>query len=145
LVLATIGGGDDGHFILEAFVESLHRGGWNGIVVTGPLTPSDKRDHIQNLADTRGVRFYDFLPNLSDWFAHVDALVCMGGYNTLGEALSMPTPIVCIPRIKPREEQLMRARAFARLGHWRCSSAMTSAVTRKLSGFAPREARGPAT
>jgi predicted glycosyltransferase len=116
LVLATIGGGDDGHSVLEAFVEAAHRGQWNGMVVVGPLAADDKRNHIRELATKRGVRFYDFLPNLSDWFARVDALVCMGGYNTLGEALSVGTPIVCVPRTAPRQEQLMRARALARLG-----------------------------
>lgn len=116
LVLATIGGGDDGHSLLEAFVEAAHRGQWNGMVVVGPLAADDKRNHIRELATKRGVRFYDFLPNLSDWFARVDALVCMGGYNTLGEALSVGTPIVCVPRTAPRQEQLMRARALARLG-----------------------------
>lgn len=116
LVLATIGGGEDGHAMLEAFIEAAAAGHWNGIVVAGPLAEPSKRDHIQKLTDLRGIRFYDFLPNLSEWFARVDALVCMGGYNTLGEALSVGTPIVCVPRTEPRQEQLMRARIFARLG-----------------------------
>ena len=40
----------------------------------------------------------------------------MGGYNTLAEALVRGTPTVCVPRVEPRTEQLIRARAFARLG-----------------------------
>jgi predicted glycosyltransferase len=40
----------------------------------------------------------------------------MGGYNTLGEAISRGTPTVCVPRVHPRQEQLIRARAFERLG-----------------------------
>src|SRR5439155_10740992 len=49
-------------------------------------------------------------------FPTVDALVCMGGYNTLVEAVSTGVPTVCVPRIIPRREQLIRARAFERLG-----------------------------
>jgi predicted glycosyltransferase len=49
-------------------------------------------------------------------FADADAVVCMGGYNTLTEALSQGLPAVCVPRTAPREEQAMRAAAFKRLG-----------------------------
>jgi predicted glycosyltransferase len=45
----------------------------------------------------------------------VDALVSMGGYNTLSEALSLGTPTLCVPRAHPRREQLIRARSFASL------------------------------
>src|SRR5262249_48683228 len=45
-----------------------------------------------------------------------DSLVSMGGYNTLIEALRSGTPTVCVPRVSPRTEQLLRAQAFARLG-----------------------------
>ena len=40
----------------------------------------------------------------------------MGGYNTLVEAADLGVPTVCVPRVNPRVEQLMRARAFERLG-----------------------------
>jgi predicted glycosyltransferase len=40
----------------------------------------------------------------------------MGGYNTLVEAVASGTPTVCVPRVKPRTEQLIRARAFAQMG-----------------------------
>jgi predicted glycosyltransferase len=55
-------------------------------------------------------------PDIASWFSHADALVCMGGYNTLCEATSRGTPTLCVPRVRPRREQLIRARAFARLG-----------------------------
>ena len=40
----------------------------------------------------------------------------MGGYNTLVEAAAAATPVVCVPRVRPRTEQLIRARAFERAG-----------------------------
>ena len=36
--------------------------------------------------------------------------------NTLVEAVSTGVPIVCVPRVRPRVEQLIRARAFAERG-----------------------------
>ena len=53
------------------------------------------------------------VPALTRWLDRVDALVCMGGYNTMAEAVSRGTPTVCVPRTRPRVEQLIRARAFA--------------------------------
>ena len=40
----------------------------------------------------------------------------MGGYNTVGEAVSKGVPVVCVPRVEPRSEQWLRATAFERLG-----------------------------
>jgi predicted glycosyltransferase len=56
------------------------------------------------------------VPHLSALFGSLDALVCMGGYNTLVEATALGVPTVCVPRVTPRTEQLIRAEAFARLG-----------------------------
>jgi predicted glycosyltransferase len=53
---------------------------------------------------------------LPELFCTVDALVCMGGYNTLLEAVCKGVPTVCVPRAWPRSEQLIRAKAFERLG-----------------------------
>lgn len=44
-----------------------------------------------------------------------DVVVCMAGYNTLCEALSLEKRIVCIPRTQPVEEQLIRAQRFSEL------------------------------
>src|SRR5439155_522871 len=63
-----------------------------------------------------GVRVVNFIPALAGWFAAVDAVVSMGGYKTLVEAVSTGVPIVCVPRVRPRVEQLIRARAFAERG-----------------------------
>ncbi|TIM79862.1 MAG: hypothetical protein E5Y59_27030, partial [Mesorhizobium sp.] len=40
----------------------------------------------------------------------------MGGYNTYCEILSFDKPALIVPRVKPREEQLIRARRAAELG-----------------------------
>jgi predicted glycosyltransferase len=82
---------------------------------------------------------------VGSWFSHVDALVCMGGYNTLCEATSRGTPTLCVPRVRPRREQLIRARAFARLGLLRVAEpdALTPDLLRREVAALLGESRRP--
>jgi predicted glycosyltransferase len=116
LVLATVGGGEDGFPLLATFIDAAREAPWDATVVAGPQgTPSD-RQTLRRLAADAGVAFSTFVPDLVNAFGAVDALVCMGGYNTLAEAAASGVPTVCVPRTQPRTEQLIRARAFARNG-----------------------------
>jgi predicted glycosyltransferase len=115
-VLATVGGGEDGFSRAEAFINAAKSAPWTATVVAGPCgTPSEQRA-LRCLADDAGVAYHTFIDDLPERLGQADALVCMGGYNTLVEALSKGTPTVCLPRASPRMEQLLRATAFARLG-----------------------------
>jgi predicted glycosyltransferase len=115
LVLATAGGGEDGTELLDAFVDAAAEADWDGIVVAGPQAAS--RDAgVRRRAVASGTAYRAFVPQLAGWFGAVDALVCMGGYNTLVEAVSRGTPTVCVPRVHPRREQAIRADVFGRLG-----------------------------
>jgi predicted glycosyltransferase len=116
VVLATAGGGEDGFLILETFIRAAKGADWQGAVVAGPMTPEAEFKTLQHLAEEAGVALHTFVPSLSALFWSVDALVCMGGYNTLAEAVSKGVPTVCVPRTSPRSEQLIRAQAFERLG-----------------------------
>jgi predicted glycosyltransferase len=122
LVLATAGGGEDGYTLLEAFARA-----------------ADELRVIQRLATESNVALHSFMSHLSSWFWTVDALICMGGYNTLTEALCTGVPTVCVPRTKPRSEQWLRARSFENLGLLRClapddltPSALGDAITASL-------------
>ncbi len=115
-VLATAGGGHDGVQVLHCFLSTAAGADWNAVVVAGPETPERDRRALGAHACQVGATFRSFQPGLSDWFERVDVLVSMGGYNTIVEAVLTGTPTVCVPRIVPRVEQLLRARAFARLG-----------------------------
>jgi predicted glycosyltransferase len=116
VVLATAGGGEDGGSLLEAFVAAARDAPWDAAIVCGPQLKRSRRHDLRARATTAGVEFHVNEPDVASWFPHVDVLVCMGGYNTLCEAASTGTPAVCVPRVRPRREQLIRARAFARLG-----------------------------
>jgi predicted glycosyltransferase len=115
-LLATVGGGEDGSSRIRVFVEAVRGAPWEATVVAGPCgTPGEQRA-LRRLAKGADVAFHTFLADLPAHIGRADALVCMGGYNTLVEALSSGTPTVCVPRTVPRQEQLLRARAFGRLG-----------------------------
>jgi predicted glycosyltransferase len=116
LVLATAGGGEDGFVLLSAFIQASATGDWEGIAVSGPQCPPERVQRLRTLATVAGVSFHRFDPGLSSAFPSLDALVSMGGYNSLAEAVASGVPTVCVPRVKPRSEQLIRARAFAHRG-----------------------------
>lgn len=116
LVLASVGGGEDGLPVLSAFIESSRGAAWRGVVVAGPQMEAARWAQLEKLAADAGVLAFHSVHQVQRWFPHADALVCMGGYNSLLEAVTSGTPTVCVPRTRPRREQLIRARAFADRG-----------------------------
>src|SRR5678816_3723276 len=44
----------------------------------------------------------------------------MGGYNTICEILSLRKKAIIVPRVKPVQEQWIRAERMSRLGLFRC-------------------------
>lgn len=116
VVLGAAGGGHDGYRLLQAFVEASAGMPWQAVVVSGSQAGERERRELGSAAAAAGVAFRRFVPDLAAWLPDVDALVCMGGYNTLVEAIAAGVPTVCVPRIEPRQEQLIRAQAFRRLG-----------------------------
>jgi predicted glycosyltransferase len=115
-VLATAGGGEDGFFVLETFLRACRDVPWRGIAVAGPMIPPHEFKILEQLAAEANANLHRFLPRLSSLFCSIDTLVCMGGYNTLAEAMAKAVPTVCVPRVSPRREQLIRANAFASAG-----------------------------
>ena len=116
LVVGCAGGGEDGARLLLELIAASHDAPWRAVVVTGPLASPADRHAVEAAAVAAGVEVRAQVRDLRRWFSSVDALVCMGGYNTLVEAAAAACPVVCVPRFHPRQEQLIRARAFARQG-----------------------------
>jgi predicted glycosyltransferase len=115
-VLATAGGGEDGVALLAAFAEAAASARWDAKIVAGPQCNPKNVRRLGSLASDAGVEFRRFVPDLPSEFESLDALVCMGGYNTLTEAAASGVSTVCVPRVRPRREQLIRAKAFADRG-----------------------------
>ena len=96
----------------------------------GPCSPASRRARSRRAQP--GVAYRTFVPELAGWFGAVDALVCMGGYNTLAEALVRGTPTVCVPRTAPRASSSSAPRRSPAGGCCGCSSPTGS--TRRAAG-----------
>jgi predicted glycosyltransferase len=120
LVTVSVGGGADGAPLLRAYLSGLRER--NGpllfsYVVSGPLLPEAEREEIAALAaGLPHVRLLDFDPDFSSAVRAADAVVGMGGYNSVVEAVYFGKRPVVVPRLPGAEEQILRAQGFARLG-----------------------------
>ena len=116
LVLATAGAGTDGYAMLSAFLRASQGAPWHPVVVSGSDASPADQERLQRAALAAGGTCRRFVRDLSGHFSQVAAVVTMGGYNSLTECLRAAAPTVVVPRVHPRQEQLIRARAFADLG-----------------------------
>ncbi len=125
LVLVTPGGGEDGFELIETYLRGLKR--QVGVphprthVVCGPEMGAARRDALQQLARTLpAVSFQVFSDDMMGLIRASDLVVSMAGYNTVCEFLSCARRAIVVPRVKPGEEQLIRARRMASQGLLRC-------------------------
>lgn len=116
LVLATVGGGEDGFPLLKLFLQAAAGRAWAAVAVTGPMMPAHQVEVLRRLAKAGDVCCHTFVPGLQAAYGTAGVVVCMGGYNTLAQTLSAGVPVVCVPRTQPRLEQRVRASAFAARG-----------------------------
>jgi predicted glycosyltransferase len=119
-ILVTTGGGGDGaeliHNVIDAYQQDpqlQHR----ALLVLGPYMPARKRNKlIKKGSKIPYIKIIEFDNRMEELIAGAKAVVAMGGYNTYCEILSFDKPALIVPRVKPREEQLIRARRAAELG-----------------------------
>jgi len=119
-ILVTTGGGGDGaeliHQVLHAYQQDpslKHR----ALVVLGPYMPAKKRRKLMRKgAAIPFIEMIEFDNRMEELIAGATAVVAMGGYNTYCEILSFDKPALIVPRVSPRQEQLIRARRAAELG-----------------------------
>lgn len=116
-VLAMVGGGADGAEVATAFARATYPRGHHGVLVTGPQMPARDRDRLRSLARERDdLEVHEYVEDGEALLARASAVVAMGGYNTVCEALAHDRDLLVVPRIRPRAEQLVRARALAATG-----------------------------
>lgn len=114
-VLTCLGGGSDGGSLAAIAVRAQPPEGRRHLIVTGPQMDAEEVEALQRSAgeSTIVIRHSDDVPGL---IARADAVVCMGGYNTLCEVMATDTPALVIPRKGHRAEQPRRAFALAEVG-----------------------------
>jgi len=121
LVLVTPGGGGDGYRLVETYLQGLgentHTAKIKSLIICGPEMPPAKREKIAQISQQLdGVQVSEFTDDMASYLNATDAVVSMGGYNTICEILSLSKRAVVVPRIKPVEEQWIRAQRMADFG-----------------------------
>ena len=119
-ILVTPGGGGDGaeliHNVLDAYRHDPELK-YQAFVVLGPYMPARQRQKlIRKGKKIDRIRIIEFDNRMEDLVSGAKAVVAMGGYNTYCEILSFDKPALIVPRIRPREEQLIRTRRAVELG-----------------------------
>jgi len=119
-ILVTTGGGGDGsdlvHDVMNAYEadETLTQ---KALVVLGPYMPAAERAKlVKKGGKIPYIEVIEFDNHMEELIDGATAVVAMGGYNTYCEILSFDKPALIVPRVAPREEQLLRARRASELG-----------------------------
>ena len=60
----------------------------------------------------------EFTDDLTSYMAAADLIVCMCGYNTISELMSLKKQAIVVPRLKPYREQMIRAERLASFGQF---------------------------
>ncbi len=121
LLLMTAGGGGDALPLFQEAIRGLRAADETHIkclIVSGPLMSESDFFQLKRsiLPIQERVRLVRFLKNFGDWLRSSDAVISMGGYNTMTELASIGKPSLIIPRTYPQLEQYNRAKTFARHG-----------------------------
>ncbi|WP_217523359.1 glycosyltransferase family protein [Pleurocapsa sp. PCC 7327] len=121
LVLVTPGGGGDGYYLVETYLQGLtqlsakHK--IKSLIISGTEMPQDRTQELSQIAQQFShVQMSEFTDDIASYMETADAVVCMGGYNTICEVISLSKRAVVVPRIKPVQEQWIRAQKMTEFG-----------------------------
>lgn len=119
-ILVTAGGGGDGEEMIDWVLRAYEYDpslSYNSLLAFGPfMRPDSQREFQERAAKLVRVKTIVFDSHFEILMARSVGVVAMGGYNTFCEILSFDKPALIIPRTKPRQEQLIRARRAQDLG-----------------------------
>ena len=117
LALCLVGGGEDGGPLAEAFARAAFPPDMTGVILTGPFMPPGVRERLRRPAEANPrLRVLGFVTDTDLLLDRADRVVTMGGYNSVCEVLSYQKPALVVPRVEPRQEQLIRAERLRDLG-----------------------------
>ena len=124
LVLVTPGGGEDGYCLINNYLTGLghNKERYNqekirSLIFCGAEMPPQQQQRIyQQAKKYPNVTVLEFTNDLMSYVNTADAVICMCGYNTITEVLQKGKRAIVVPRIKPGQEQLIRAQSLAKAG-----------------------------
>lgn len=142
LLLATTGGGEDGFHILAATVEAMKKiaqeSRTQALIVTGPELATARAQELRAAAQScPRVRIVDFVDDMISYMHAADVVISMAGYNTICELLTLGKRSIVIPRVRPVEEQKIRAERLVTVPLFR--TILPNALTPALLADAIRE------
>ena len=119
-LLITVGGGGDGDEIVDWVLRAYETDPelpYPALFVLGPFMASGLQSEFQRRVKAlNNVEAITFDSNLESLMEQAKGVVCMGGYNTFCEILSLDKRALVIPRTEPRKEQYIRASKARELG-----------------------------
>lgn len=118
LLLITTGGGEDGHHVLSAAIGAMQHLPTShqvrALIVTGPELGAKHTAEVRAAAlGSPYVQVVEFIDDMMGYIAASDLVVSMAGYNTICELLTVGRKAIIVPRVKPVEEQKIRAERMA--------------------------------
>ncbi|NJN31139.1 MAG: glycosyltransferase [Synechococcales cyanobacterium RM1_1_8] len=149
LVLVTPGGGGDGYHLLNTYLRSLtllpEGTQPHSLIIGGPELPADKKPALlAQIEATQQIHWLDYTDDLASYMGAADAVVSMGGYNTVCEILSLGKRAVVVPRTEPVQEQWIRAERMDAMGLFTAihpaqltPAALTQALIAQLAAPSP--------
>jgi predicted glycosyltransferase len=122
LVLVTAGGGQDGYQLFSASLAATSRLAKSfplkTLLVTGPELSTEQSQDLAR-AQSENLRIIEFTEDLMSYMNAADVVISMAGYNTICELLTLAKRSIVVPRVKPVEEQKIRAERLGGLGAFR--------------------------
>lgn len=116
-VLCSVGGGEDGARLVDAFSRAELPSHLFGVILTGPFMPEAVRRQLrQRAAANPRLRILDFVREPAELLRRAERVISMGGYNSVCEIVAHQKPALVVPRVVPRREQWIRAERFSALG-----------------------------
>ena len=119
-LLVTIGGGGDGEEIIDWVLRAYETDPsmpYPVLLVLGPFMGSElQSDFLRRANRLENVEAITFNSHIESLLDRAVGVVCMGGYNTFCEILSLDKRALMVPRTVPRREQYIRASRAQDLG-----------------------------
>jgi predicted glycosyltransferase len=124
LVLITPGGGEDGYYLINNYLTGLAeqhdrflQQKIRSLIFCGSEMPPHQQQKIyQQATKYPDVTVLEFTDDLMSYVNTANAVICMCGYNTITEVLQKGKRAIVVPRIKPGQEQLIRAQSLTKAG-----------------------------
>jgi predicted glycosyltransferase len=121
MVLVTAGGGADGYAMMKVYLQGLAASPpqrpFRTLLISGPeMSPAHRAEIAGVAARCAGVTVREFTHDMIGCMNAADLVISMGGYNTVCELLTLRKKAIIVPRVRPVQEQWMRAERMQAMG-----------------------------